>query len=283
MTTIPPSKKYCLTSTIDNSTTKIGQKYYHNIKRQNQNQVVLMRPRLPLRYDFNDVDLVKIKQQQISKYNLPTQFKRFDAYRLKRTNYNLFNTFLLYLLSVVVIIVSIINMKKIFNTIQDVSIVLSPKDALLFRIGFVLSFISVAFLFSMVGLSIFELFRNQPFKSVFNEYFQYNDINIVDGNVSNLRSFVIFFTAVGVILAFVETLNMYAMEKNPKLFILFAPISACIVIYVFLYQKQLSPDGTDNQSKDMIQSILQQYRKQLQNPNTPQQRKRMIRNILNQN
>jgi len=236
MTSSTNNSSFCLTNTIDKYS-NAGNQYYHNIP---FNNTVLMRPRLPLRYDFNDVEIVKIHPEKdkgimslLRHYNrLGTTIDTTNLYRLKRTSYSIFNTFLLYLLAFILIVASIINMRKTSRVIQE-DYSLNTKDKLMFRVGFILSFIVLLFLVCYVSLSMFEIFRNMDnfhhFTATNN--FRYKNMNFPDGNFYNLRLIVLFFVAICALVSVAEVFNLFFMKphKPSILFILF-PVFLCIFL-----------------------------------------------------
>lgn len=239
------SPSFCLTNTIDRYT-DFGYKYYHNL--QQQNRRVRMRPRLPLRYDFNDVEIVKMdnpKDPETSAFM--DYYRRFPQYkdivnpdrlyRLKRTGYSIFNTFLLYFLSLILIVASIINMKKIVRAMQnDPS--MGFKSKMMFRLSFVFSFIVVLFLLCLLGLSMFELYRNTDIFPSFTaaNNFRYKNLGIQDGNMRYLRSMVLLVVIIGILIALAETLNLFVMKPHkPAILVLLVPISLCFIFFIQMY------------------------------------------------
>lgn len=238
------SKTYCLTQTINKSS--LGNKYYHNIK-QGQNKV-LMRPRVPMRFDFNDVDFVKMDPESpetrilLRHYDdLGTRIDGNNLFRLKRTRNNIANTFLLYLLAVALVVASIVNMKKISHALQN-DATLSQKDKRMFRMGFALSFGVVLFLASVVTLSMFELHRNwRSFSPFTKDSFRYKDIDFTDGRVGYVRPIVLSIVVVVVILAMAETLNLFFMNTSkPAILFLLSPILLCVILMVNIYSQSSS-------------------------------------------
>ena len=236
---------FCLTNTIDRYT-DFGYKYYHNL--QQDNRRVRMRPRLPLRFDFNDVEIIKMDDPNDPETrSFMTYYRQFPQYnnivnpnrlfRLKRTGYSIFNTFLLYFLSTILIVASIINMKKIVQAMQnDPS--LGLKNKMMFRLSFVFSFVVVLFLLCFMGLSMFELYRNtdlfQSFTAANN--FRYKNLRIQDGNMSYLRYMVLMFVMIGVLFALAETINLFMMRSHkPSILVLLVPILLCFILLIQLY------------------------------------------------
>lgn len=239
------SPSFCLTNTIDRYT-NFGYKYYHNL--QQQNHRVRMRPRIPLRFDFNDVDIVKMDNPNDPEtrafMNYYRRFPNYNnlvnptrLYQLKRTGYSIFNTFLLYSLSLILIVASIINMKKIVRTMQnDPSLDLKRK--MMFRLSFVFSFVVVLFLLCFLGLSMFELFRNMDIFPSFTapNNFRYKNIRIQDGNMFYLRYTILLFVSIGIFLALAETLNLFIMKPHkPAILVLLMPIALCFIFLIHLY------------------------------------------------
>ena len=239
------SPSFCLTNTIDRYT-DFGYKYYHNL--QQQNHRVRMRPRLPLRFDFNDVEIVKMdnpNDPEIRAFmNYYRRFPNYNnvvnpsrLYQLKQTGYSIFNTFLLYSLSLILVVASIINMKKIVGAMQnDPSLDLKRK--MMFRLSFVFSFVVVVFLLCYLGLSMFELFRNRDIFSSFTapNNFRYKNIRVQDGNMFYLRYSILLFVIIGILLALAETLNLFVMKPHkPAILVLLVPISLCFIFLIHLY------------------------------------------------
>lgn len=239
------SPSFCLTNTIDRYT-DFGYKYYHNL--QQQNHRVRMRPRLPLRFDFNDVDIVKMDNPNDPEtrafMNYYRRFPNYNnvvnpsrLYQLKQTGYSIFNTFLLYSLSLILVVASIINMKKIVGAMQnDPSLDLKRK--MMFRLSFVFSFVVVLFLLCYLGLSMFELFRNRDIFSSFTapNNFRYKNIRVQDGNMFYLRYTILLFVSIGILLALAETLNLFVMKPHkPAILVLLVPISLCFIFLIHLY------------------------------------------------
>jgi len=225
------NSSYCLTNTIDKYS-GIGNQYYHNINPATN--TVLMRPRLPLRYDFNDVEIIKIRPENdkdimslLRHYRrLGTTIDTTDLYRLKRTSYSIFNTFLLYVLAFILIVASLINMRKTARVIQD-DYSLNTKDKLLFRVGFILSFVVLLFLVCYVSLSMFEIYRNTDiFSHIRENNFRYY----------NTRFIVLFFVAICSLVSIAEVFNLFFMKphKPSILFILF-PVFLCIFLLVRMF------------------------------------------------
>lgn len=239
------ASSFCLTNTIDHYT-DFGYKYYHNL--QQDNHRVRMRPRLPLRFDFNDVEIVKMDNPNDPETRaFMNYYRRFPAYkdlinlnrlyRLKRTRYSVFNTFLLYILSLVLIVASIINMKKIVLAMQnDPS--LGSKSKMMFRLSFVFSFVVVLFLLCFMGLSMFELYRNTDIFPSFTaaNNFRYKNLRIPDGNMYYLRYLVLMFVILGILFALAETINLFMMKPHkPSILVLLMPILLCFILLIYLY------------------------------------------------
>lgn len=239
------SPSFCLTNTIDRYT-DFGYKYYHNL--QQQNRRVRMRPRLPLRFDFNDVEIVKMDNPNDPETRaFMNYYRRFPPYRdlvnlnrlyrLKRTGYSIFNTCLLYLLSITLIVASIINMKKIVHAMQnDPS--LGLKSKMMFRLSFVFSFVVVLFLLCLMGLSMFELYRNMDIFPSFTaaNNIRYKNLRVQDGNTRRLRHMVLLFVIIGILFALAETFNLFVMKPDkPAILLLLVPISLCFILLLQLY------------------------------------------------
>lgn len=231
-TTTTKEKSFCLTDTIDKTT--LGNKYYHNII-QDQNNVIL-RPRLPIRFDMNDFTVVNMNPDDTKTDRLLRRYgkdiKKYNKKRLfqiKRTNYNITNTFLLYSLSLILIITSIVNMKKISWAIQnDTS--LNTKDKVLFRLCFIFSFLVVLFLSCFVSLSVFELYKGS---GVFPVYiandFQYKDFrNFNDGGVFHIRHIILFFVVACIIISFMEIINLLFIKPGVVVVVFFFILSIII-------------------------------------------------------
>lgn len=235
---------FCLTNTIDRYT-DIGYKYYHNIQ-QDKNYVTL-RPRLPLRFDFNDVEIVKMDPKAPETRAFANHYRRFgqftnminpeNLYQIKRTGYSIFNTFLFYVLSLLLIVASVINMKKIVVTLQNDQ-ALSLQDKMMFRLSFIFSFLVVLFLLCFVGLSMFELYRNQDiFSSFIAHNFRYKNIKIQDGNILFSRAIILFFVICSLLLSLAETFNLFFMKPEKlSILILLLPIFLCFILLMHLYQ-----------------------------------------------
>jgi len=249
------SPSFCLTNTIDNYT-DLGHKYYHNI--QQQSNRVRMRPRLPLRFDFNDVEVVKMDPTSRKTQLFVNHYREFqdlkhkidpnNLYRLRRTGFSVFNTFLLYVLSTVLIVASVINMKKIVRTLQN-DRSLSVKTKMLFRLSFVFSFIVVLFLCCFLGLSMFELYRNMDLFGSFTtaNNFRYKNIKIKDGNLYYLRTMVLAVVCFGILFAAAETVNLFLMKpEKPTILVLFIPILICFLLLINLYNFYEKRNGNVN-------------------------------------
>jgi uncharacterized membrane protein (UPF0182 family) len=206
---------FCLTNTIDGFS-NIGQEFYHNVKDDNS---VVLRPRIPLRYDFNDVSIERNNN---------------GVLRIVRTPLNTSNTVLSGLLVVVLIVASLLNMRRILRTLQH-DTTLTPEDEELFKVGFVLSFIVVLFLVCYLMVSWFELFRNQYFfrATLVKNGFRYKDItNKKSAQV--VRAVVAGFILVGAILAVAEAINLFFMGDK-GIFWLLIPIALCFMLIVNLH------------------------------------------------
>lgn len=221
----------CLTPIID--TSSIGTKYYyHNIKNENH---VILRPRIPLRYDFNDVDIVKISREKARELLGQNNVGGGDIYRVKRTGYSITNSLLLQTLSVILIITSFVNMRKVATAIQK-DTTLSTKYKVLFRVVFIISFIVVFFLVCFMSISMFELFRNfKRFSSVVKNNIWYKDIDFQDGMFYYLRWIIMIFVFGSLLFACAETINLFFMENQKQILIVFIPIVMCLVLLVNLY------------------------------------------------
>lgn len=221
---VSSNSAYCLTDTIDNSST-VGNRYYHNLKKN----TVFMRPRLPLRYDLNDVEVVRVplKEQTLLKkhYQLKSDVKLF---RLKRTLLNIVNTCLLYFLIFLLVFVSLVNMKKLLQNIQK-----DKKDKWLFRIAFVLSFVVVWMLLTFFVLSMFELYRNQPFSEYVSNGVRFKNLKYQRSPV--LRIAILLFVLICLILSMAEILNLFFMKDNPNILILMAPITLGFLLLIQMY------------------------------------------------
>lgn len=233
------SLPYCLTTTIDKYST-VGDRYYHNIENNNR---VLMRPRIPLRYDFNDISIIKLSPNESTRLknfyrridnnrvNIPT-----DLYRFKRTSLSMVNTFLLYVVAIMLILISMTNMRKTINTLQeDTSLTL--EERLRFRIGFILSFVVLLFLSCYLVLSIYELFRNvDKFTTTYvRDTIRYKTLRFPDGNYLSWRFIILFFVLLSMALSIAEVFNLFFMETRPSLLILFIPIVACCLLFSSLF------------------------------------------------
>lgn len=221
---------YCLTTTIDNSS--IGKRYYHNIKDDNN---VVMRPRIPLRYDLNDVDIVEISREKARELLGPGVATRGDIYWLRRTGYSITNSLLLQVLSIILLTTSVINMRKIASALQE-DTTLSTKNKALFRVVFVLSFIVVLFLVCFMSISIFELFRNfKRFSSVQKNNVWYKDLLFQDGMFYSFRWIILIFVFGCLLFACAEIINLFFMEDQKQILIVFIPILMCFVLLINLY------------------------------------------------
>jgi hypothetical protein len=239
------ASSFCLTNTIDRYT-DFGYKYYHNL--QQDNNRVRMRPRLPLRFDFNDVEIVKMDDPNDPETRaFMNYYRRFPPYRdivnpnrlyrLKRTGYSIFNTLLLYVLSMVLIVASVINMKKIVQAMQNDSS-MGLQNKMMFRLSFVFSFVVVLFLSCFIGLSVFELYRNTDIFRTFTatNNFRYKNIRIQDGNMYYLRYMLLLFVIIGILFALAETINLFMMKPHkPLILVLLVPILFCIILLIHLY------------------------------------------------
>lgn len=205
---------------------KFGDRFYHNVI--NNQQIVVSR-RIPLRYDFNDVDLSQLTVEQLHKYGInvanPVPY-------LRRTRRSILNTFLLYTISLVLISMSYINMKRVLRALQNDK-TLSSYDKSLFRAGFVISFIVILFLVSYIAISLFEMFRNRP-----QPYFLQNNhwyVNLLDNRFARVRIGILFFIGACILFSFAETINLFLTYYNPTVLILIIPIliSAFILFQIF--------------------------------------------------
>lgn len=224
---VSSNSAYCLTNTIDNSST-VGNRYYHNIK----NNTVIMRPRLPLRYDFNDIEIVRmpLEEETLLKrhYRLKSDTKLF---RVKRTLLNIINTGFLYFLLFLLVFVSIVNMKNILQTMQGNN--MSVNDKWLFRVAFILSFIVVWMLLSYFVLSMFELYRNQDFSEYFSNGIRFKNLKYKKSPL--LRVSILLFVLICLILSMAEILNLFFMKENPNILILFAPATLGVLFLIQMY------------------------------------------------
>lgn len=227
----------CLTRTIDGTST-VGDRYYHNL----ENNIVRMRPRIPLRFDFNDVSIVQMPENEAT--NLKRNYVRIDPnratirkgiYRLKRTNLSIVNTFLLYFLAMLLIFTSLINMRKTITVLQE-DTSLTNQERMNFRVGFILSFVVVMILSCYVVLSLYELYRNfDKFPTTFvRNNIQYKSLLFPDGNYLSLRWFILFFSLICILLSIAEVFNLFFMEMQPALLIIIVPIlMVCLLIVSF--------------------------------------------------
>lgn len=229
---------YCLTTTIDNYS-NIGDRYYHNI----DNTIVKMRPRIPLRYDFNDISIIKLPTNESNRIKRNYRYSdrnlyslQTDLYRFKRTTLSIVNTFLLYFLVIMLMITSFINMRKTLTLLQE-DTSLSRHERLLFRIGFILSFVVVFFLSCYIVLSLYELYRNlDKFPlSYIRDNVRYKTLVFPDGKYMSLRFIILFFVLVCIILSTAEVFNLFFMETQPQLLFIFIPILTCFILLVSLY------------------------------------------------
>lgn len=220
---------YCLTTTIDNS--DIGRKYYHNIMNENN---IVMRPRIPLRYDFNDVGIVKISREKARELTGQTTNIN-NIFWLRRSGYNVANTFLLHTLAIILIITSIINMRKVLTIIQEDD-TLGSKKKVLFQAVFILSFVVILVVLCFLSISMFELSHNfKRFANIVKNNIWYKNLVFQDGMFS-VRWIILLFVLVCIIVACAETFNLFFMEPNqPSILILFIPIVMCIILMINMY------------------------------------------------
>lgn len=218
---------YCITNTIDKYST-IGNHYYHNLQNAER---VNMRPRIPMRFDFNDVEIVKMSGKDADflrrRYQLTTTDKLF---KLSRSFYSILNTILLYLLSTVLIIISVLNMKQVVKTLQSTN----PTDKEKMRLGvaFVMSSIIVVFLTSYLSLSIFELYRNyHRFPTYKKGNVLYKNIGFPDGKA---RTIVLLFVLVCLLLSIAETINLFVMNENKSILLILIPATVGLLIVIQL-------------------------------------------------
>jgi hypothetical protein len=202
-----------------------------------------MRPRIPLRFDFNDVEMVKMNPKDPKTELLRKHYKSSgvnvnidNLFRVKMTWYSIINTSLLYFLSVILIVSSLVNMKKIVGALQT-DPTLSLKDKMMFRLGFIFSFFIVLFLGCVLALSVFELYRNwNSFSPFTKNNFRYKNIDFVDGNMGYIRYIILFFVAVSVLFAMAETLNLFFMKPNkPQILFLMLPIMVSLYLLFIMY------------------------------------------------
>lgn len=218
---------YCITNTIDKYST-IGNRYYHNLQNEER---VNMRPRIPMRFDFNDVEIVKMSREDADflrrRYRLTTTDKLF---KLSRSFYSILNTILLYLLSTVLIIISVLNMKQVVKTLQTSN----PSDQEKTRLGvaFIMSSIIVVFLTSYLSLSIFELYRNyHRFPTYKKGNFLYKNIGFPDGKA---RTIVLLFVFVCLLLSIAETINLFMMNETKSILLILIPATVGLLIIIQL-------------------------------------------------
>ena len=237
-------RTFCLTDTIDRYTQN-GIKYYHNLQLGNNNNVRL-RPRLPLRFDFNDAEIVKMDPNDPATRDVFQFYNRYPQarrnamdinklFQVKRSVYNQANTLLWHILSLMLIVASIAHMKRIVRTMQD-DHSLSTKDKMLFRLSFVFSFVLVLSLSCLMALSLFELLRNRDNLPTITRYnFRYKDLLIRDGNMFSLRYIVLSFVGICVLVSAAETINLFDMKPHkPSILILTVPILLCLVLLIHL-------------------------------------------------
>jgi len=227
---------FCLTNTIDNFS-NLGNKYYHNLN-QNKTQVI-MRPRLPLRFDFNEIEMVKMNPKSPEVQSLLRHYRKTNAnnlYRVKRTKYSVINTILLYTLSFILIVSCVNSMQKILGTIQG-DRTLTQKDKLLFRLSFVILFMIVLFIFCFIALSMFELYRNYDIFPTFTiNNFKYKNIRGQDGNRYFVRYVILCFIFIAMLVAIAEIFNLFYMRPNKlSVLFLFIPVVMCFVMFINLY------------------------------------------------
>lgn len=218
----------CITKTIDKYS-KIGNRYYHNL--QDGGEVVKMRPRLPLRYDFNDVEVMKLSGEDADTLRRHYYKSAIDAdniFKLSRSSYSILNTIMLYLLSTVLIVICVLNMRKIVKTIQTDD----PPDNEKLRLGvaFFMSFLIIVFLTSYISLSVFELYRNfQPFPTFDRRGIVFKNIQFPDGKG---RMVVLVFVLICLLLSLAETINMFMVDKNTSFLLLLVPATLGLLIVV---------------------------------------------------
>lgn len=221
------NRDHCITNTIDKYS-KMGNRYYHNLQNAEK---VNMRPRLPMRFDFNDVEIVKMSREDADflrrRYELATTDKLF---KLSRSVYSILNTILLYLLSTVLLIISVLNMKQVVKTLQSTN----PPDTEKTRLGvaFVMSFLIVVLLTSYLSLSIFELYRNyHRFPTYKKGNVLYKNIGFPDGKA---RTLVLLFVVVSLLLSIAETINLFMMNENKSLLWILIPATVGLLIVIQL-------------------------------------------------
>lgn len=222
---VSPNSSYCLTNTIDNYST-IGNRYYHNVK----GDTVIMRPRLPMRYDFNDMEIVRMTPQEEKLFR---QHYRLDdrrkLFHIKRTGLNIFNTLLLYFLYVLLIVVSIMNMMRIINNLHQET----DENRVWFRLAFVFSFVVVFMLFLLFCLSLFELYRNMSLPNFFANGVRFKDLGHQRSFI--LRFIILLLVFIGLIVSMAETLNLFFMNNNPLTLLIFVPSTLSMLFLIQLY------------------------------------------------
>lgn len=222
----------CLTDAIDIHPSGKNFYHYHDTNR------VLMRPRIPLRYDFNEVSIEEVPNmdtQSKTGQRLSSQQRtdHFKIFQIKRTWHSTANTILLYTMSIILLITSFINMRKVYRALQEDN-TLQAKDKNLFRVVFSLSFVVVIFILCYLSISVFELFHNvYPFSKVIRGNIKYTKLNIKDGI---FQWGVLIFVFVCVLISSAEAINIFFMEPdNPIILFIFIPIMLFFVIFINLY------------------------------------------------
>ena len=216
----------CITRTIDKYS-NIGNRYYHNV----QQDEVKMRPRVPMRYDFNDVEVLKVSANDadvLRRHYYKSAINPEKLFKLSRSSYSILNTILLYLLTSVLVVICVLNMRKVVKTMQTDD----PPDNEKIRLGvaFVMSFLIVVFLTSYLSLSFFELYRNYHHFPTYNRgNFVYKNINFRDGKA---RTVVLLFVLVCLLLSIAETINLFMVNKNTSLLLLLVPATIGLLIVV---------------------------------------------------
>lgn len=260
---------YCITRTIDKFS-DIGRRYYHNISMPDFD-VVAVRPRIPVRYDFHDAEVVPLKtagdaNKLLNRSNLTD---KEEFYHLRRTTRSKVNTFLSNLLAVVLMTASIVNMNRIVRALKE-DATLTDKDRAMFRSGFVLSFIVVVFLACYLAVAWFEVYRSRlSFREIRAHGFKYLDLT---GGAWWSRVLVGVFVVIVVCIATAETFNIFFAD-NQAIMLLLLPIVACLLLLVRAFST--TPPQPTTATPQPTTSKTKQATQQSKTKQAPQQSETM--------
>lgn len=220
---------HCLTNVIDQS--YLGDAFYHNIKTPDFD-VIVARPRIPVRYDLLDAEAVKLnsKAETEKLLGVANLSGTQTYYHVKRTLRSKINTFLSDTLAIILIAASIVNMNKILRVLRD-DATLTEIDRVLFKWVFALSFVVVVFLSCYLVLAWFDFYRSRSrLPTLASNGFKYTDLR---GSTSWLNAAVLIFVVVVIVIAFAETINIL-LVGDTAILLLLLPILACVGLLIYL-------------------------------------------------